>query len=116
MKRIVVFSILLASLASAHSSQLSCRTDSNNKEAVCYEKASVRVNGHLRSFAMASGGPKGVIKSPYTAVVFCPYGYMELRNKLGVVMARNFPQKSNLRYLVSDVCKEVKTKPDKTLK
>jgi hypothetical protein len=64
---------------------------------------------------MATGGPKGVDKSPYLGVVNCRVKYLELRDKNGVVFARKIPEKRHLRDFVYDVCNEHKPKPDKSL-
>ena len=115
MKRVIFLAAVLATTGSAQAGQLSCREDRNTKANVCYERKTVKVNGDLRSFTMATGGPKGVDKSPYLGVVNCRAKYLELRDKRGVVFARNFPEKAHVRYLIKDVCDEEKVRPDKTL-
>lgn len=102
-----------ASAASAE--QLSCRKDANTKAVVCYLPSSLKGNGDLRSFVILNGGPKGVDKSPYLGVVNCKAKYLELRDRKGVVFARNVPEKRHIRDFVSDVCTEHKPKPDRSL-
>lgn len=116
MKRVIFIATfsLVASTATA-APPLSCREDPDTKATVCYERKTVRSNGELRSFTMATGGPKGVDKSPYLGVVNCRVKYLELRDKKGVVASRDVPKKAHLRYLVSDICEEPKPKPDRTL-
>lgn len=115
MKRAIFFATVLLSMSALAAPEISCRQDPDTKAAACYETKSVRSNGELRSFTMATGGPKGVTKSPHMAVVNCRVKYLELRDKQGVVFARKIPPKPYMRGLVHDVCEEPKHRPDKTL-
>lgn len=116
MKHVILFvTFALVTDAAIAALPLSCREDLNTKATVCYERKTVRANGELRSFTMATGGPKGVEKSPYLGVVNCRAKYLELRDRKGVVFARNVPKKAHIRYLIADICEEPKPKPDKSL-
>lgn len=115
MKLAIIFASTLLIADATAAPKISCRQDADTKAAACYETKSVRSNGELRSFIMATGGPKGVKRSPYMAVVNCRVKYLELRDKQGVVFARKIPPKPYMRGLVHDVCQEPKPKPDKTL-
>jgi len=115
MRRVLIFLLFSTAVTGAHAGPLACRMDKNTREAICYERASIRANGNLRSFTMATGGPKGVDKLPYLGVVACPLKYLEIRNKRGVVISREIPKKETVRYLIEDLCRETKVKLDKTL-
>jgi hypothetical protein len=107
----------IAALASvqAQAIQLSCRADDDTHETVCYYPKDIKSNGDLRSFALYTGGPKGVTKNVNLAIVNCKVGYLELRDRKGVVFARNQPSKLYVVRLRDDVCKESKIKIDPTL-
>ena len=115
MLRFIFLIIGMAAVVSSHAGDLSCRQDPDTKAAICYEPKTLKGNGDLRSFTMATGGPKGVEKSPYLGVVNCRVKYLEMRDKLGVVFARQVPQKRHVRDFVYDVCNEHKPRLDRSL-
>ena len=115
MKRAILFVIGIFIATGAFAQKLSCRQDADTKAAICYEPRSLKGNGDLRSFTMATGGPKGVTKSAHLGVVNCRVKYLEFRDKQGVVFARQIPKKRHVRDFVYDVCNEHKPKPDRSL-
>jgi len=110
--RYVFFVLAMMVADQAFAGKLSCRMDPDTKAAMCYEPGTLKGNGDLRSFTIATGGPKGVDKSPYLGVVNCRVKYLELRDRRGVVFMRQIPEKRHVRDFVYDVCHEHKPKPD----
>lgn len=115
MLRFIVMTIAALSAGSAAAAKLSCRADRNTNEHICYLPGELRAHGDLRSFPLFTGGPKGADRSGYTAVVNCKAGYLEMRDRRGVVFARSVPEKRHVRDLRDDVCAEARVKPDPTL-
>jgi len=94
---------------------LSCREEPNTRKHFCYLPSELRANADLRSFPLFTGGPKGADRTPYTAVVNCKVRYLEMRDRKGVVFARQLPKKQHIRALIDDVCTEAKVKRDNSL-
>ncbi len=114
--RIVITTTLL-SASVAQAVPLNCQQDQNTNELFCYYAKELRENGDLRSFPLFSGGPKEIVRTGYTAVFNCKVGYMELRDRRGVVFARNKPEKQYVKWMRNDVCfGEKNVKQDASLK
>ena len=64
---------------------------------------------------MYRGGPKGVADTGFTAVLNCKSGYLEMRDRQGVVFARDQPCKLYVIEFRDYVCGEAKPKQDKKL-
>lgn len=107
--------LLILAAPSAFAATLSCREDPNTREHFCYLPSELRVNKDLRSFPVFKGGPKGAERSGYLAVVHCKTGLLELRDRKGVIFAKNFPSKKHIKLLLNDACSEKKVKIDKNL-
>jgi len=113
MKKVGLLLMLLS--CSTQCATISCRDDSNTKQYFCYLPNEIRANGDLRSFPLFTGGPKGVSRTGQTVVVNCKAGYMELRDRKGVVFARNYPAKPHIIQVRDDVCEEKNIKRDASL-
>lgn len=107
---------MLAAAVPALGAPLSCRRDPSNDRHFCYDPKAIRANGEIRAFKLYQGGPKGVDGNPYEARFYCDRGFLELRDRQGVVFARDQPEKLHIVQLRDDVCAEKGAKPDKTLK
>lgn len=95
--------------------KLECREEANTRKHFCYLPSELRENVDLRSFPLFTGGPKGAERTGHLAVVNCKVRYLEMRDRQGVVFARQLPRKQHIRALVNDVCAEEKVKRDKSL-
>lgn len=116
MVRLLSFIAACSIMQAAYGIQLSCREDPDTRETICYHSNQVTANGDLRAFQLYKGGPNGVDRTAYTAVVNCKAGYMELRDKKGVIFARDQPNKLNVVQIRDDVCNEAKVKQDTHLR
>lgn len=108
--------LLILAAPSTFAATLSCREDPNTREHFCYLPSELRANGELRSFPVFKGGPKGADRSGYLAVAHCKTGLLELRDRKGVIFAKNIPSKRHIKSLLNDACSEEKVKIDKKLK
>ena len=116
MKRTALALALIAAAAPAMAAPLSCRVEESTDRHFCYDPKGIRANGEVRAFKLYQGGPKGVEGNPYEARFYCELGVLELRDRKGVVFARDQPTKLHIVQLRGDVCAEKGAKPDKTLK
>ncbi len=94
---------------------LGCAEDTNTHQFFCFDRAKVRSNGDARAFSMLTGGSKTVTPSGYTAVIFCESGVMELRDRQGIVFARDRTEKLHTVQLREQVCSTTAT-PDSRLR
>lgn len=115
MQKYVVGAFAAALSVSAFAVQLSCSEDDNTRQRLCFNPKAVRANGDLRAVRLYKGGPNGVDDTGYTAVLNCKVGYLELRDKKGVIFARDQPSKLYAVQFRDYVCKEKQVKADKEL-
>jgi len=117
MKTLQLCLCLIAAAAAlpTRAATLECREETNTRKHFCYLPSELRENADLRSFPLFTGGPKGAERTGYLAVVNCKARYLEMRDRQGVVFARQLPTKQHIRALVNDVCTEGKVKRDKSL-
>lgn len=113
MRFLAVVALGLSFNASAVS--LRCVENDDTRGTTCFNPLKVRSNGELRSTKIYSGGPNEVQDNGFTAVMYCNLQYIELRDRQGVVFARNRPTTKHAFSLWRQVC-EADAKPDKTLR
>ena len=113
--RTILFMCLIFFSISASAEKLTCRQDDDTREMVCYNPLKLRGNGDLRAFTIFTGGPNKMTPNANLSIVNCKIGYMELRDRSGVVFARNQPSKVHIVQIRDDVCAQDKYKKDKAL-
>lgn len=99
---------------SATAGKVTCSEDRNTRQWTCFDPQSVRSNGNLRATRLYLGGKNEIEKTPYTMVVNCKVGFVELRDRKGVVFGRDQPEKLHAVQLRDWIC-ESKSIYDKTL-
>ena len=97
-----------------------CAVDRNTDQMLCFLDAPIRTSTdkQVREAALWQGGPRGVKPMGHTARVFCDkvnVPVLELRDRRGVVYARDQPEAKIGRDLASLMCDHNKTKVDKSL-
>jgi hypothetical protein len=104
MKRLSI--CLAIALASSHTlaAELDCEVDKNTDMYFCFNPKKVNADGEARSFELYTGGPLKVTSTGYTATFYCTLGFMEMRDRRGVVFARDQPGKSHIIRLRESVC------------
>lgn len=113
MKILIFFAALLP--ASSWAGNLSCVQDADTYATTCFDPKKVTSNGELRATKLYSGGPKEVNDLGHTAVVYCNRQIIELRDRKGIVFARNRPTTRQSFRLWNDIC-SAESKPDKNLR
>lgn len=97
---------------------VTCFTDDATRKQFCIEPGGVRQNGDLRAATLFTGGPKSILKTPYTMVVDCKKDLATLQDASGVNFSGS-PKADSPAYtqgLMSEMCDTKKTKPDKSIK
>ncbi|GAO35223.1 hypothetical protein SCT_0607 [Sulfuricella sp. T08] len=115
MLRLLAALLFFVASLPAQAVQLSCSEDSNTRQRLCYNPKAVRSNGDLRAVRLYKGGPNGADDTGFTAVLNCKVGYLEMRDKQGVVFARDQPEKLYVVLFRDYVCGEKQHKHDKSL-
>lgn len=115
MHKLVIAIMTAAFSSSAFAAQLSCSEDDSTRQRLCYNPKAVRANGDLRAVRLYKGGPNGVDETGFTAVLNCKVGYLEMRDKKGVVFARDQPSKLYAVQFRDYVCEDKQVKADKAL-
>lgn len=114
MKRLIVV-ILICLSGNVFATKIDCTQDKNNLQMTCFDPKEVRANGNLRATRLYMGGPNQIDKTPYTLFTDCEIGYFEMRDKSGVVFARDQPTKLHSVQLRDKICDSTPIR-DKTLK
>lgn len=100
--------------------KLTCASDPDTDKRMCFLDDGLRASTDkkVREFRFFSGGPKALDDSGYTARVFCDPKFVpviEMRDRRGVVFARNQAATKAARDLTTFVCEHAKLTIDKTL-
>lgn len=97
-----------------------CASDRDTDAMLCFPAAPIRTSTdkQVREAALWQGGPRGVKPMGHTARVFCDkvnVPVLELRDRSGVVYAREQPETKIGRNLANIMCDYEKTRVDKSL-
>ena len=99
----------------AHGAALVCAEDADTSKRMCFPEGplSASTDKVVREAPLYSGGPRGASATGHTVRVFCSDKYVpviEMRNRQGVVFARNQPEAKIGRDFAAILCKHTATK------
>ncbi len=120
MKKYLALIAIFVFATNAHSAAVVCAEDPDTNQRMCFPQGPIRVSTDkvVREAALYSGGPRGASATGHNVRVFCSDKFVpviEMRDRKGVVFARNQPEAKIGRDFASIVCKHTPTKLDKNL-
>ena len=106
--------------ASANGAALVCAEDADTNKRMCFPQGPLSASADkvVRETTLYSGGPRGASATGHTVRVFCSDKFVpviEMRDRKGVVFARNQPDAKLGRDFAHIICKHSPTKLDKNL-
>lgn len=120
MKRHLPVTIFFVFSTTVHGANVVCAEDANTNGTMCFPQGLMRASSdkQVREAALYSGGPRGSTATGHTVRVFCSDKFvpvLEMRDRKGVVFARNQPEAKIGRDFARFMCEHTRTKTDKTL-
>jgi hypothetical protein len=115
-----IFATCALASSAAFAASVTCATDPNTDQHMCVNDKGVRASSdkQVREAALYGGGPNSVKATGHTARVFCSDKFvpvLELRDRNGVVFARNQPEAKIGRDLAGIMCSMSPVRIDKAL-
>lgn len=87
-KTAIVLSLFMS--APAFAVKLTCAVDAVTDKRLCFPPSQLRAEGNIRRAPLYSGGPRELDPTGFTVSVNCTTKALELRDRQGVVFARNY--------------------------
>lgn len=120
MNRCLLLLALFALPGVTIAASLNCATDANTDQHMCFPDGPMRTSTDkvVREAALYSGGPRGATATGHTVRVFCSAKFvpvLEMRDRKGVVFARNQPEAKIGRDFAQAMCTHSPLRTDKAL-